>query len=87
MNIYIEGYYGVKNLGDDYILMSILGSLSKISDSIYNITVASKGDDYQNVFSLYPQLTCQAVFSKQGKRKHLLSDDVYIFGGGGIIPK
>lgn len=86
MNIYIEGYYGVKNLGDDYILMSILGSLSKISSSIHDISVASKGDDYQNIFSLYPQLTCQVVYAKKGKINHLLDDDVYIFGGGGLFP-
>lgn len=85
MKIYIEGYYGVQNLGDDYILMAILGSLTKISNSVKAVAVSSLGSDCKNIFSLFPLLKCKVVYSKLQRNKHLLCDDVYIFGGGGAV--
>lgn len=54
MKIYVEGYYGVQNLGDDYILMAILESLTKISDQIKTVTVSSLGSDCKNIFFSFP---------------------------------
>lgn len=84
--IYIEGYYGVKNLGDDYILMSILSSLSKVAEQVDSVAISSLEDDYKYTFSLFPQLNCRTVYSKKQRKKHLIQDDVYIFGGGGLFP-
>jgi len=86
MNVFIEGYYGVKNLGDDYILLSILTSLSKISNQIDHVVVSSIYDDYQHVFSLFPQLDCSAIYTRDERMQHLKSDDIYVLGGGGLFP-
>lgn len=87
MNIYIEGYYGIQNLGDDYILMSILSSLSKVpNDKIDIVAIVSLGDDYNQLFSLFPNLHCTTIKTQKARRKQLFSKKTYIFGGGGLFP-
>lgn len=91
MEIVINGYYGVNNLGDDYILYSILGALSKVNNiDNYEIKVFSSGSDLSNVFTLYPNLHIRCIKKKNEKFIVTLMKErkgfLYILGGGGLFP-
>lgn len=87
MKILIKGYYGHNNLGDDYILYSILNSLNSVGK--FNVTVVSAGDRYQDFFDRFQNLRV-TEFCREwkgfAKRFALIRCDLWIIGGGGLWP-
>lgn len=88
----IHGYYGVNNLGDDYILYALLNQIRNNSNNII-VQIDSlsgyKGLNY--ILEEFPELTFQ-VIDLSAKRKLteriklMYKNDIYIFGGGGLFP-
>lgn len=93
MQILIKGYYGCNNLGDDYILYSIIDSLSKVKNiKDTNIYVYSLGMDLKPIFKLFPHLNLRTITANKKKSfaKALLEQEhglFYILGGGGLFPE
>lgn len=88
-SILIQGFYGERNLGDDYILYSIINSISK--SKINKITVITNGSDqYKELTEKFPDITITIVqLSKLNRIKKLVlfsSHDYWIIGGGGLFP-
>ena len=92
MKIILEGYYGVQNLGDDYILYSILQTLSK-NHKKKKIYILGMGDKVDYIKKYFPHMKIKIInkinYSFFGrvinKIKVLLlmrNADLYIFGGG-----
>lgn len=92
--IYLQGYYGHNNLGDDYLLYSIMDNISSSSkESLITIDTENAifdGKLYQDIVSQYSNIKIK--FSKTngiiGKFKRILSvmkSNVYIIGGGGYF--
>lgn len=97
MRAVVEGLYGVQNLGDDYLLCSIIQTLSKVKD-IKNITVICSGGMIDEIVNLFPMIKINIINREPSKsiiyriiRKIKTAfafsfNDVYIFGGGGLFP-
>lgn len=86
-SILIKGYYGYENLGDDFLLYSILDVLNRKGK--YRVTVLSAGDDYEWLFSKFKNLDCVAFIKpwrKFNKLYLMLKHDYWIIGGGGLFP-
>lgn len=98
MKVVIEGYYGAKNLGDDYLLCSILQMLTKIRCDL-KVYIIGVGSGYDEIISLFQDLDFKIINRAPDKRflyrlnrkiKLALAfcrSDLYIFGGGGLFPK
>ena len=94
--ILIKGYYGYHNLGDDFILYSLLKSLDRAAkleadvNNSYQVSVISNGDAYQELFKNFNNLSCKIFpeqkFRKLHKRIELMKCDYWIIGGGGLFP-
>lgn len=94
--ILVKGYYGYHNLGDDFILYSLLKTLDQAAESDpnkkerYQVSVISAGDTYQELFGKFKNLSCKIVpeqkFRKFYKRIELIKCDYWIIGGGGLFP-
>lgn len=85
--VLIKGYYGYENLGDDFILYTILHTLNDCGK--YKITVVSSGDRYETLFEIFTNLTCKVLLKpwrKFTKLTQLLRNDYWIIGGGGLFP-
>lgn len=93
MKIRIRGYYGNKNLGDDYILYSLLNTISKLNQNVDVEIETSGSDKYSELFELFPSLKCTVINSSASKKDkirsllRLFNQDFHIFGGGGLFPK
>lgn len=97
MKIVLEGCYGVKNLGDDYLLCSILQTLSKTKENL-NISIICSGEETEEIVKLFPDIKIKVINQAIGKgllhravRKirtisAFVRCDMYIFGGGGLFP-
>lgn len=93
MRILIYGYYGMKNLGDDYILYSILDMLGKYqlkNDNIDEVVILSKKDNYVELLGKYKNLNCKIeTYGFLSKLRYLITElknfDLYIYGGGGLF--
>lgn len=88
--ILIKGYYGVKNLGDDYILYAILDTLKNIKN--LDIYVYSLEDDYQELLDLFPNMRIHVIYKHtfngiKATLDFIKTIDYYIIGGGGLFPK
>ena len=93
--ILIKGYYGYHNLGDDFILYSLLKSLDRAAKleagvkESYQVSVISNGDDYQELFKKFHNISCKIIperkFRKLHKRIELIKCDYWIIGGGGLF--
>lgn len=84
--IFLQGYYGNNNLGDDYILCSILNTLNKIGDCKVCVKSEVEYDYFNNRFNNID------IYYLAGKSKFycfklMLSSDYYIIGGGGLFPE
>ena len=87
---------GYHNLGDDFILYSLLKSLdraAKLEAGVkepYQVSVISNGDDYQELFKKFHNISCKIIperkFRKLHKRIELIKCDYWIIGGGGLFP-
>lgn len=97
MQILINGYYGKNNLGDDYILYSILDMLNRYgleNNKVLQVTVMVKNDmnTYKELFSFFPKLTCNTEHINNTKKrysfllKNMKDYRIYIYGGGGLFP-
>lgn len=85
--VLIKGYYGYENLGDDFILYTIMNTLNSIGR--FDVTVVSSGDTYEDLFSLFPNLRCRTMrkqWKKLTKVIEILKADYWIIGGGGLFP-
>lgn len=88
MNILIKGYYGQNNLGDDYLLYSILDSLNNCGKHRVRVVVAQK--QYKQFFEKFSNLSISEVnmpWRRLTKRYQLMRSDFWIIGGGGLFPK
>lgn len=87
-NFFIDGFYGFKNLGDDYILESILNTLAKVPE-FNNVAILVRKNTY-NSFQRKIHLTCveKKRFPLSFFQKLFLikKSDYYIIGGGGLFP-
>lgn len=87
-NIYVDGFYGFNNLGDDYILESILHTLAKIPE-VDKISILSKKNTY-NSFQKKYRFSCiekkRFPLSFLQKIQLIRKCDYYIIGGGGLFP-
>lgn len=91
MKIIIHGFYGIRNLGDDYLLLSILKSIEKSNINSTEIQIWGKGDQIKDITNLFPKLRINPVVLENGydviHRLLSIDDDImYIFGGGGLFP-
>lgn len=86
--ILIKGFYGQNNLGDDFILYSILDILNLNGNHEVNI-ISAGNSDYSDFFSKFANLKCHLVpqsrWRKFGKLTFLLKSKYWIIGGGGIM--
>lgn len=90
--ILLQGYYGVNNLGDDYILLSMMDMFSEISDVI--VTCITAGDRYEDYIEYFEnKLKCEFVEEKKNhnlimqikEKINLLNHhDIWLIGGGGL---
>ncbi len=91
MKVLINGFYGIQNLGDDYILYSILDTLNRSNsgDKKIKVLVTSQGEVYNDLFKKFKGCNC-SYFTKSLKSlsfiKEIICADRYIFGGGGLFP-
>lgn len=87
MRILIKGYYGHNNLGDDYILYSILNSLNSAGE--FDVEIVSAGNRYRGFFDRFQNLRV-TEFCREwkgfAKRFALIRNDLWIIGGGGLFP-
>jgi polysaccharide pyruvyl transferase WcaK-like protein len=91
--ILIKGYYGYHNLGDDFILYSLLKTVdqaAKENNEIYQVSVISEEDSYSQLFQKFKNLKCKIILEKKFrrfyKRMELMKCDYWIIGGGGLFP-
>lgn len=93
--IYLSGYYGQNNLGDDYIFYSVLDQLSGLNESVVvNVEIGNHKFDeqiYQSIAELYDNIKLKFTYSHglKGKFDKILSimrSDYFIVGGGGLFP-
>lgn len=85
--VLIKGYYGHENLGDDFILYTILQTLNECGR--YKITVVSSGDKYESLFKLFDHLSCEVLLKpwrKFTKLYQLMKNNYWLIGGGGLFP-
>lgn len=86
--IVIQGFYGANNLGDDFILYSLLNSINNIGKC--EVIVMSYGDTYEYLFQKYPKLQIKAFIAEKhtiaDKLKVICKADAWIIGGGGLFP-
>jgi polysaccharide pyruvyl transferase WcaK-like protein len=78
MKIFIRGYYGHKNLGDELILEILVSQLRRMFGNSVHITVATSEDSSK----LYNRLK---VFQYKSLKRDLKRSDIIIFGGGGLF--
>lgn len=95
LNILIRGYYGKKNLGDDYILYSLLKMLDDLTiEPKMSVSVESLGDDFSWLFPRFSNLICESLpISQKGHfaqnkdtRHYIKHKNLFIVGGGGLFP-
>lgn len=84
-NILIKGFYGQNNLGDDYILYSILDTLNSTGN--HKVNIISAGDaNYSNLFTKFDNLECHLIprenWRRFSKLSLLLKCNRWIIGGG-----
>ena len=86
--VLIKGYYGYNNLGDDFLLYSILDTLNSIGT--FNVIVVSAGDEYEDLFYKFSNLSCKifplSKWKKFTKIMCIAQCDYWIIGGGGLFP-
>lgn len=89
--ILISGLYGVNNLGDDYICLSIVSNLYGRYGGNIEITVISNGDNLVWLRRWYPN--CKIVNNNGNKYRNvvltineIIKADYFIIGGGGLWP-
>lgn len=89
--ILISGLYGVNNLGDDYICLSIVTNLYKKYGGDIEITVISNGDNLDWMRKQFPN--CKIVNNNGNKYKNVVltireirKAEYFIIGGGGLWP-
>lgn len=87
--ILLQGYYGVHNLGDDYILYSILNTLEGVKKC--EVLIYSQGDEYTNLLQKFSDNKYKICKSKQirflEKLKDIKKSTHWIIGGGGLFPR
>ena len=98
MKIVINGYYGVKNLGDDYILYALLESFKKKDFHSLEITILADGSHFEEFYKLFPKIKFNIIYLNEKKifmndlKKikcrifAFLKADMYLLGGGGLFP-
>lgn len=87
MRVLIKGYYGHDNLGDDYILYSILNSLNTVGK--FDVSIVSAGNKYKNFFERFQNLRVFEFCNEWrgfSKRIELVRCNLWIIGGGGLWP-
>ena len=98
MKIVINGYYGVKNLGDDYILYALLKSFKKKDFRSFEITILADGSHFEEFYRLFPKIKFNVIYLNEKKNfmnylKKIkcrifafFKADMYLLGGGGLFP-
>lgn len=87
--ILLQGFYGVHNLGDDYILYSILSTLDKLENC--EVIIYSNGDDYAYLRNKIKKINfvTQKIQERTFKEKiqDIKESDYWVIGGGGLFPQ
>lgn len=93
--IYLSGYYGQNNLGDDYIFYSILDQLSGLGNKIKLAVEIGRDafdcETYRKLAEPYENITLRFTITTglKGKLKKIFSivkSDTWIVGGGWTVP-
>lgn len=93
--IYLTGYYGQNNLGDDYIFYSILDQLGDLKQEVeLNVEIGNLNFDesvYNELVSKYRNVTIKYTYidglrGKINKVFSLVKASNWIVGGGGLFP-
>ncbi len=89
-SVLLQGFYGEKNLGDDYILYSVLSTINKTNT--INVTVLANGTDkYVNLVDRFPNLHITVIqqnkLSKFQQMNLIKKHTHWIIGGGGLFPR
>lgn len=85
LHIYLYGWFGYRNLGDDLLLEVMLDRLSAL-ESVAHIEVAMKDSGYlEAVLQHYPKVSTSAK-SIRRLFTSSISNDVLVIGPGGLFP-
>ncbi|BCZ47084.1 hypothetical protein psyc5s11_31510 [Clostridium gelidum] len=89
---FVRGCYGYRNLGDDYILYSMLDILKNTIYREVHIEVYDKEKEYNELKRKFPEMKINFVEFPENKIKKFLKrltiikdSDCYIIGGGGLF--
>ncbi|MGE4170576.1 MAG: polysaccharide pyruvyl transferase CsaB [Candidatus Margulisiibacteriota bacterium] len=93
MNIFIIGYYGFQNAGDEMLLKKTVTLLKETRPSanlcvLYNNPPETKGSRWRSPYAssaLFKEITYCNRKSFREKLMALLRSDVVVFGGGGLL--
>lgn len=84
--ILLDGFYGQDNLGDDYILYSIVDSISNTECSCIDIICEENYKGYDWLYAEYPGIKFTQT-KMQHTKEFFKNIDGWIIGGGGLFPQ
>uniref|UniRef100_A0A7C4JR75 Polysaccharide pyruvyl transferase domain-containing protein n=1 Tax=Thermodesulfobacterium geofontis TaxID=1295609 RepID=A0A7C4JR75_9BACT len=84
MKIFLSGYYGAKNLGDELILLKIIEDILSIIPGA-EFFVWSLDKDFTNSFLKDYPVSAVDRFNPKDTVNAIKSSDIVVLGGGGII--
>lgn len=82
--ILLDGFYGQDNLGDDYILYSIVDSISNTECSCIDIICEENYKGYDWLYAEYPGIKFTQT-KMQHTKEFFKNIDGWIIGGGGAF--
>jgi polysaccharide pyruvyl transferase CsaB len=84
MKIFLSGYYGAKNLGDELLLLKVIEDILEIAPQA-EFFVWSIDKDFTNRFLKYYPVSAVDRFSPADTVNAVKSSDLVVLGGGGIV--
>jgi len=84
MKIFLSGYYGAKNLGDELLLFKIIEDITKLIPQV-EFSVWSLDKDFTDDFLKDFPITAVDRFNPTETVNAVKNSDIVVLGGGGII--
>ncbi|MEM4620675.1 MAG: polysaccharide pyruvyl transferase family protein [Desulfurococcaceae archaeon] len=84
MNIFVAGYYGFGNLGDELLLLKVLKDISNIVKASFFVWTSDLNYTVNFLEKRYP-VTPIYRYDSQATIKAIQNSDLVIFGSGGLI--